>query len=116
MLKVQHHGSEHNIDADFCRRVTADHYVFCGNGDHDNPDLTRCEAILDSRLGSDAERATNPDADGKFRLWFNSSSGITEGDKAHMERVESRVRERAGRSGELMTHFFLRGSSFLVEI
>ena len=23
----------------FCRRVTADHYVFCGNGAHENPDL-----------------------------------------------------------------------------
>jgi len=32
VLKVQHHGSEHNIDEAFCRMVTADHYVFCSNG------------------------------------------------------------------------------------
>ena len=38
VLKVQHHGSENNMDADFARQVSADHYVFCGNGSHGNPE------------------------------------------------------------------------------
>jgi beta-lactamase superfamily II metal-dependent hydrolase len=38
-LKVQHHGSENNTDENFCNLITADHYIFCGNGEHQNPDL-----------------------------------------------------------------------------
>ena len=30
VLKAQHHGSEHNFDEEFCRTVSADHYLFCG--------------------------------------------------------------------------------------
>ena len=32
VLKVQHHGSEHNFKREFAKRITADHYVICGNG------------------------------------------------------------------------------------
>jgi beta-lactamase superfamily II metal-dependent hydrolase len=31
LLKIQHHGSEHNLDRYFVKRITADHYVFCAN-------------------------------------------------------------------------------------
>jgi beta-lactamase superfamily II metal-dependent hydrolase len=51
VLKVQHHVAEFNIDEEFCRRITARHYVFCGNGEHENPDLDVVDAILNSRLG-----------------------------------------------------------------
>src|SRR5688572_26505806 len=34
ILKVQHHGAKANVTEDFVKRVTADHYVFCGNGSH----------------------------------------------------------------------------------
>ena len=37
VLKVQHHGSENNVDSDFCDTVVATHYVFCGDGEHGNP-------------------------------------------------------------------------------
>ena len=50
MLKIQHHGSEHNLDRDFAKRITADHYVFCANGEHENPDLRILEVLLNSRL------------------------------------------------------------------
>jgi hypothetical protein len=113
VLKVQHHGSENNLDADFCKRVTADHYVFCANGEHANPDLRVLDLIFNARLGSGSARATNPAAEGKFRLWFNSSSDVTEGDREHMEKVESRVSDRARGSGGRITYFFLRrGSKF----
>lgn len=49
VLKVQHHGSENNVDADFAQRVSADHYVFCGNGEHKNPDLSVLDIVFDSR-------------------------------------------------------------------
>jgi beta-lactamase superfamily II metal-dependent hydrolase len=96
-LKVQHHGSEHNIDADFCRAVTADHYIFCANGAHENPDLAVLEVLIDSRLGTDSQRSPNAHANDRFTLWFNSHSSIAEGDRerAHMEEVEDLCRRRA---------------------
>ena len=41
LLKVPHHGSANNLDEDFFERITADHYVFSGNGEHGNPGARR---------------------------------------------------------------------------
>ena len=38
VLKVQHHGAKANITEEFARAITADAYVFCGNGEHGNPE------------------------------------------------------------------------------
>ena len=38
MLKVPHHGSANNLETDFFERITADHYVFSGDGEHGNPE------------------------------------------------------------------------------
>ncbi|HEX7186446.1 MAG TPA: MBL fold metallo-hydrolase [Thermoanaerobaculia bacterium] len=119
VLKVPHHGSEHNLDEAFCRRVTADHYVFCGNGEHENPDLRVIQALVDSRLSTDpAVRSGNKQAGNPFKLWFNSSEKATEKDeaKAHMREVESLVRTRAKGSGGQMSFFFLGGSSFDLQV
>ncbi|MBB3219566.1 MBL fold metallo-hydrolase [Pseudoduganella umbonata] len=37
VLKVPHHGSDRNLEADFFRRVQARHYVISADGRHDNP-------------------------------------------------------------------------------
>ena len=118
VLKVQHHGSEHNLDEKFCRTVTADHYVFCGNGEHENPDLKVIQAIADSRLGSPAQRSSNPQVSNKFKFWFNSSEAVTIKDEAkeHMKKVEKLVRKLADKSGGRMGSFFLKGSSFELPI
>ncbi len=63
-LKVQHHGADANLDAVFARTVTADHYVFCGDGAHDNPEVVVHQRIVEARLRDD-ERP--------FRFWFSSS-------------------------------------------
>ena len=39
VLKVPHHGSANNVEEDFFRSVTADHYVMSASGKYDNPDL-----------------------------------------------------------------------------
>lgn len=49
VLKVPHHGSEHNLEVDFFRRVTADHYVFSGDGEHGNPEREAFEMLLEAR-------------------------------------------------------------------
>jgi ribonuclease BN (tRNA processing enzyme) len=106
VLKVQHHGSENNIDPAFCRRITADHYVICGNGAHANPDLAVIDAIADSRLGSADLRSTNPSADAPFTFWFNSSSTFEDNtiaaNRNHMKKVEQRVAARVAGSGGRM--------------
>ena len=53
LLKVPHHGSSHNLDHDFFRRITADHYVFSGNGEHGNPDRESLQMLLDERGDED---------------------------------------------------------------
>jgi beta-lactamase superfamily II metal-dependent hydrolase len=96
VLKVQHHGSENNLDANFARRVSADHYVFCGNGSHENPDTRVIDFIYESRTSSKPDvRALAPEADGRdFHFWFSTSShAVTAGTKkrAHFEAVEAHV-------------------------
>ena len=117
VLKVQHHGSKNNLDEDFCRRITADHYVFCANGDYANPHLDALQAILDSRLGDESARSKNPEAEGDFKLWFNSSSAVTrESCKEHMRQVEALVKGQAGRSGGRMSFYFLNDHAFELPI
>jgi hypothetical protein len=53
VLKVPHHGSSNNVERDFYERVTADRYVFSGNGEHGNPDRESLEMLVDAR-GADA--------------------------------------------------------------
>jgi beta-lactamase superfamily II metal-dependent hydrolase len=106
VLKVQHHGSEHNIDAAFCKAVTADHYIFCGNGAHANPDERVVELIVNSRIGSAAQRSRNRQAANRFTLWFNSSSrvpGKVE-NQSQMRRIEALLRRLAKRSRGQMAY------------
>ena len=49
VLKVPHHGSANNLDHDFFERVTADHYVFSGNGEHGNPEREALEMLFQAR-------------------------------------------------------------------
>lgn len=114
VLKVQHHGSEHNLDRDFCKAVIADHYIFCGNGAHENPDLKVVEAIIDSRL-SNEHKSTHTKVNQPFKLWFNSSSENTETEAkniAHMKEVEDLVKARQAASGGKLDSFFLKDSFF----
>lgn len=106
VLKVQHHGSEHNLDKAFARAVTADHYVFCGNGKHQNPDPRVVEAIAAARAEDGTDRP--------FTLWFNSSAQVTQGDgpRDHMAKLEAKVDAlAAGSGGRLRARFLHRGSA-----
>lgn len=49
VLKVPHHGSANNLDDDFFERITADHYVFSGNGEHGNPEREAIEMLFNAR-------------------------------------------------------------------
>ena len=58
ILKVPHHGSD-RIDAIFFRGVTADHYVFSGDGEHGNPERETLQMLLDE-CGDNDSRSISP--------------------------------------------------------
>jgi hypothetical protein len=114
VLKVQHHGSEHNLNEKFCKDVIADDYIFCGNGAHENPDLDVIETVAHSRIGTTAQRSKHPKTGQRFKLWFNSSSqvpGVAK-NRAHMRKVEALVQNLKAQSGGKMDAAFLTGSKF----
>jgi hypothetical protein len=47
ILKMPHHGSDRNLDPIFFQRISADHYVFSGNGEHGNPERETLQMLLD---------------------------------------------------------------------
>jgi hypothetical protein len=53
VLKMPHHGSNRNVEDpdDFLERVTADHYVISGNGEHGNPEPETLRMIAAARKG-----------------------------------------------------------------
>jgi hypothetical protein len=48
-LKVPHHGSVHNVDADYFETIVADHYVVSADGKYDNPDVATLKMISAAR-------------------------------------------------------------------
>jgi len=68
VVKVQHHGSEHNLSRVFASRVLADHYVFCADGAHGNPNPSVVHTLIETR----AEADPSP-----FTVWFNCSEERT---------------------------------------
>lgn len=109
ILKVQHHGSEHNIDRNFCDTISADNYLFCGNGEHSNPELDVIKLIHDRRMAND-NRA--------FAFWFSSSSSIEThpARRDHMGRVERLVAKLAEQSQGRLTHHFNSGSTMRIQL
>jgi hypothetical protein len=49
VLKVPHHGSSNNLETGFFKRITADRYVFSGDGEHGNPERQTLEMLLEAR-------------------------------------------------------------------
>ncbi len=49
LLKLPHHGSDRNVETDFFRAVTADHYVISGDGRHGNPEPATLHMLLCAR-------------------------------------------------------------------
>jgi beta-lactamase superfamily II metal-dependent hydrolase len=97
VLKVQHHGAEYNMTPDFARRITADHYVFCGNGYATNPE----EIVLETIAGA---RAT-----GTYKFWFNSTPE-TASYKEQMTKIRSCVERLAEESEGRLTFEFVDGA------
>lgn len=52
ILKLQHHGSDRNVTPEFFRRIKARHYVFCGDGEHGNPERRTLEWLFEAHEGA----------------------------------------------------------------
>jgi hypothetical protein len=109
VLKVQHHGSEHNIDRNFCDTISADNYLFCGNGEHSNPEIEVIKLIHDRRMANDNR---------PFAFWFSSSSSIESNParQDHMGRVEALVAKLTQQSQGRLTYHFNCGSSMRIQL
>ncbi len=119
VLKVQHHGAKANVEENFVKQVTADHYVFCGNGAHDNPEIEVVEAFANARLhgigGSGPLGPSTP-----FKFWFTSgptTPGLTAARRQHMQGVKDIVASlRQGNQARMLAPTFLKKGSFVIEL
>ena len=114
VLKIQHHGSENNMSEGFAKRVTADHYIFCGDGAHGNPDHRAVRQVIDSRLGGPSVISPNLQTPNRFKLWFNSDENDDGGKPDVMEDLEEIVRDRAANSSGQMKFRFTSNRSFQI--
>lgn len=113
VLKVQHHGSEKNIDEDFCRLITADHYIFCGNGHSDNPEIVVLDAIIRSRTMPGDHYAITREARNNFTFWFNSSEAVSGKYSAHMASIEEHLRTESVKYPQLRCKFMPANKSYI---
>ena len=93
VLKIQHHGASANIHEKFCKEVTADHYVFCGNGTHTNPEAEVIDIIFNSRRGLDSQKSNNVEVDNSFTFWFsaNPQDELTNHQKEHLKMIADKL-------------------------
>ena len=109
VLKVQHHGSSHNMDKEFARQVSAKHYVFCANGSDGNPDQDVIDFIFNSRRGDASARTLAPQAaNAEFHFWFSTTSApvdTSQRHKAFKAREEHVEMLRQSAAGKLIVHF-----------
>jgi beta-lactamase superfamily II metal-dependent hydrolase len=112
VLKVAHHGSEHNTDKNFAKTVSADHYVFCGDGSNGNPEAEAIEIYYRSRLGSSTRRALAPEAEDRpFTFWFSTNSEDLPSDsrkRKNFEKTEALVEKLVEKSNGMLRAEYVR--------
>jgi len=112
VLKVQHHGALGNVTEDFVKRVTADNYVFCGNGAHDNPEIEVIEAF--AKVRSEGIGGSSPVRSGEdFKFWFTSNAdtpGLSDARIEHMTAVAEKVAALEADIGPMSSAFIPQGN------
>jgi hypothetical protein len=127
VLKIPHHGSKNNLNRNFVRRITADHYVISGvSGKHHNPHVDVLKVLCESRLSANAdELSANPEARGRgrpFTIWVNCSTpylqsrGSSQGTLEQMAKIEHDLNLAAANSNGLMTVNYLTTRPLVVTV
>ncbi len=106
VLKVQHHGASHNLSRAFAERVVADHYVFSGDGAHNNPEPSVLATITETR----------PRDAGPYTFWFSSSEhrSSSASRRAAMAAALDEARDAATRHPNLTVRVLADGDRSLV--
>jgi beta-lactamase superfamily II metal-dependent hydrolase len=68
VLKVPHHGAKNSYSKEFVQRVRASNYIFCGDGEHHNPEPEVVQGYIDAVV------AQPPAHGGETKFWFNWSA------------------------------------------
>jgi metallo-beta-lactamase superfamily protein len=103
VLKVPHHGSEHNMTAPFAQSITADDYIFCGNGFSTNPEVDVIDLLVKERKKALPNKP--------FTFWFNSTSALTNPKyRKHMRAVEKAVAAHVSASAGKLKVKWITGS------
>jgi hypothetical protein len=103
VLKVPHHGAEFNMTTAFAQAVTADDYIFCGNGFATNPEPDVIDLLVRERKKAFPQKA--------FTLWFNSTSELTQpAYRKHMRVVEKNVSDHVNAGAGKVKARFITGS------
>ena len=87
VLKVPHHGSDRNMERDFFKKVTADRYVFSGNGEHGNPERATFEMLFGARPADgytihltypvdEIDRERKADAERHHHVWSDADDSL----------------------------------------
>jgi beta-lactamase superfamily II metal-dependent hydrolase len=83
VLKVPHHGAHNSYSEPFVRQVRAQHYIFCGDGEHHNPEPEVVAGYIK------AVRAAPLSGGRKATFWFNWSSDRATNFKDHWDKIEA---------------------------
>lgn len=91
VLKMPHHGSDKNVKepTDFLQRITADHYVLSGDGEHGNPEPETLQMIAAAR-GDDA-----------YDLWLT----YREGEEGLTQHIADFLSEQEQAGSKAKVHF-----------
>lgn len=120
VLKMQHHGSEHNLDANFAKHVSADNYIFTGNGMNGNPELSVLDLVFQSRMGKPTVRTLAPQAGNRpFHFWFSTTADAQRQGSAEQKvyaAVEKHVAGLVAQSGGRLTATFNKGAGTTLTI
>lgn len=68
VLKVPHHGAHNSFSAKFARSVRAEHLIFCGDGEHHNPEPDVVKGYIEAILAQPLSNGR------KTTFWFNCSA------------------------------------------
>lgn len=84
VLKVPHHGAHNSFSPEFVDRVRAANYIFCGDGEHHNPEPKVVEGYLK------AVKAVPLSTNGPSQFWFNWSGDRATQHKTLWKAVEKK--------------------------
>jgi len=117
VFKIPHHGAHNSYSDELARTVIADDYVFCGSGEHDNPEPDVLDGYLKVLLEGDNDHPPALPNGLKPKFWFNSGPALAESSKLeqHWNKVETTLERWQTRHPRRFTFKFQgTGDGFLV--